>query len=94
MLLGCCHAGVVNTLEYISELSGGKPISAVLGGMHLLTASAERVQRTLKAFRDWDIKKISPAHCTGMNAMAEMWATFPERCSLCPVGTTTVFGRA
>jgi 7,8-dihydropterin-6-yl-methyl-4-(beta-D-ribofuranosyl)aminobenzene 5'-phosphate synthase len=93
VLLGCSHAGVANTLKYILELTERRAIYAVIGGMHLLTASEGRLQRTLQSFRDWDIKKISPAHCTGMNAVAQIWAAFPERCSFCPVGTTTVFER-
>ncbi|HYG36363.1 MAG TPA: MBL fold metallo-hydrolase [Clostridia bacterium] len=94
VVLGCGHAGVVNTLEYVTELTKGKPIRAVLGGMHLLAAGADRMDRTLEAFRRWDIKKLSPAHCTGISAVARLWAAFPERCSACPVGTNIAFEKA
>jgi len=32
VVLGCAHAGVVNTLDYIADLTGKKKIHAVLGG--------------------------------------------------------------
>ncbi|MDM7322356.1 MAG: hypothetical protein P3W87_003545 [Gammaproteobacteria bacterium] len=41
VLLGCCHAGVVNTLV---ELTGASPIHAVIGGTHLLRANQERLE--------------------------------------------------
>ena len=36
VVLGCAHAGVVNTLDYIAELTGENRICAVMGGMHLV----------------------------------------------------------
>ena len=38
VILGCAHAGVVNTLDYIRHITG-RPIHAVLGGTHLVNAS-------------------------------------------------------
>ena len=38
VILGCAHSGVINTLNYIRQLTGGKPIHAVMGGMHLCHA--------------------------------------------------------
>jgi 7,8-dihydropterin-6-yl-methyl-4-(beta-D-ribofuranosyl)aminobenzene 5'-phosphate synthase len=86
VLLGCAHSGVVNTLQYIDELTGGKPIHAVLGGMHLVQASPQRLTRTLQALRAWDIRMLGPAHCTGTAATAAMWHAFPDRCVSCHVG--------
>jgi 7,8-dihydropterin-6-yl-methyl-4-(beta-D-ribofuranosyl)aminobenzene 5'-phosphate synthase len=93
VLLGCAHAGVVNTLEYIGRLTGGRPIHAILGGMHLLAASPERMEKTIAAFRRLDIQRLAPAHCTGLPALAQLWAAFPGRCLSCAVGTSLVFQR-
>ena len=79
------------TLDYIQQITGGRPIHAVMGGLHLLSAGAERIGQTIAAFRRWDIQRIIPAHCTGMPAVAQLWAAFPGRCSSCPVGTTLAF---
>ena len=91
VLMGCGHAGVVNTLEYIQRLTGGRPIHAVLGGLHLLNASSERIVKTIGAFRRLEIQRLAPAHCTGLPALAQLWTAFPERCSTCAVGTRWVF---
>jgi 7,8-dihydropterin-6-yl-methyl-4-(beta-D-ribofuranosyl)aminobenzene 5'-phosphate synthase len=86
VLLGCAHSGVVNTLQYVDQLTGDKPIRAVLGGMHLIEASTERLARTIEALRNWDIRLLAPAHCTGMTATAALWNAFPGRCTTCHVG--------
>jgi 7,8-dihydropterin-6-yl-methyl-4-(beta-D-ribofuranosyl)aminobenzene 5'-phosphate synthase len=91
VLLGCAHAGVVNTLEYVRSLTGGKPIHAVVGGMHLKNASRERLERTYEEFRRMDISRLHPGHCTGIRAVAELWQQFPGRCGSLSVGTRMEF---
>jgi len=68
--LGCCHAGVVNTLRHIIAAAGEKRIIAVVGGMHLSQATEERLARTAQAFRELAIPHIIPCHCTGDDATA------------------------
>jgi 7,8-dihydropterin-6-yl-methyl-4-(beta-D-ribofuranosyl)aminobenzene 5'-phosphate synthase len=94
VVLGCAHSGVVNTGEYIRTLTRGRPIRALIGGMHLLAPAPERVEKTLEAFRRWNIQRFTPAHCSGIAAVAKLWAAFPEQCSSCPVGTTLEFDGA
>jgi len=92
VLLGCAHAGVVNTLDHIRRLSAQEPIHAVLGGMHLLNASEQRLAATIDALRRMDIQQIAPAHCTGWQATLRLSEVFGPRCLPCPVGTRFVFG--
>jgi len=94
VLLGCAHAGVVNTLRYVEQLTGNRPIHAVMGGMHLGGASRERMNHTILAFSEFDIRHLGPAHCTGMAATAELCTAFPERCFACRAGTTMAFETA
>jgi len=94
VLLGCAHAGVVNTLVHVQRLAGGKPIREVIGGMHLGNASQERLDRTVEAFREMDIQCLRPAHCTGAHAVARIRDAFPDRCESWPVGTRTNFAGA
>ncbi len=93
VLLGCAHAGVVNTLRYVRELSGGTPFRAVLGGMHLVGASPERVERTIAELRRLEIDTFAPGHCTGTAAVAAIWKAFPGRCATCHVGARFQFER-
>lgn len=69
VLLGCGHSGVINTLEYVQALTGGKPIRAVIGGMHLLNAAVERLAFTGDALDHLSIPYLAPNHCTGVNAI-------------------------
>ena len=70
MCLGCCHAGVINTLRRITAISGESRIAAVIGGMHLVNADAERLERTAEALGAYAIGRIVVCHCTGEPASA------------------------
>jgi 7,8-dihydropterin-6-yl-methyl-4-(beta-D-ribofuranosyl)aminobenzene 5'-phosphate synthase len=94
VVLGCAHAGVINTLTYIRRLTDDSPIHAIIGGMHLAPASEGRLHRTIDALRELDIQHFWPAHCTGITAMAALWEAFPGRCSPCMVGTVAEFQTA
>jgi 7,8-dihydropterin-6-yl-methyl-4-(beta-D-ribofuranosyl)aminobenzene 5'-phosphate synthase len=87
VILGCAHAGVTNTLRYVQALTDKRPIHTVIGGMHLLNASLERMDRTVAELRRLDVRRLLPCHCTGFAGMARIWHEFPNRCSGCPVGT-------
>jgi 7,8-dihydropterin-6-yl-methyl-4-(beta-D-ribofuranosyl)aminobenzene 5'-phosphate synthase len=91
VVLGCAHAGVVNTLRYIQHLTRERPLYAVLGGMHLLAAGAERLDRTVQALRELEVQRLGPAHCTGVASAARLWTEFPRRCFACGVGTRLLF---
>jgi 7,8-dihydropterin-6-yl-methyl-4-(beta-D-ribofuranosyl)aminobenzene 5'-phosphate synthase len=80
VVLGCAHAGVINTLAYIRELTGNAPIRGVMGGMHLVAAGHQRMDRTVDALRELDIERLNPAHCTGPGATARLQQEFPLRC--------------
>jgi len=91
VLLGCAHAGVINTLQYIRQLTHNKPTHVVMGGMHLVNASRERIHRTIESLESFEIDLLGPAHCTGMIATTELWTAFADKCMTCAVGTTMEF---
>jgi 7,8-dihydropterin-6-yl-methyl-4-(beta-D-ribofuranosyl)aminobenzene 5'-phosphate synthase len=91
VLLGCAHSGIINTLRYIRQLTGERPIWAVIGGMHLGDASPQRIERTIEELQRIGVQLLAPAHCTGMPATVALWNAFPGRCRPCPVGTTFEF---
>jgi len=91
VVLGCAHAGVVNTLKHIRQIDPDKKIHGVLGGMHLVNASDTRVQQTIDALRRLEIDRVGPAHCTGPQAARQLWNALGDRCFLCCVGTQLTF---
>jgi 7,8-dihydropterin-6-yl-methyl-4-(beta-D-ribofuranosyl)aminobenzene 5'-phosphate synthase len=93
VLLGCAHAGVVNTLQYVRAITGGRPIHSVLGGMHLLEADKERIEQTFASIRALDVRQLGPAHCTGVMPTARIRTEFADRCVVCAVGSSLRFQR-
>lgn len=87
VVLGCAHAGVVNTLDYVENRTGARRIRAVLGGFHLVRADSERMARTLAALERHDPELIAPAHCTGWKAIVELAKHFPGRVAESAVGS-------
>ena len=68
--VGCCHAGLINTLSHLREVTGENRIRAVIGGLHLGTASRERLEKTAQTLRDMNPGLMIPCHCTGEGAIA------------------------
>ena len=91
VVLGCAHAGVVNTLQYISELSGAKEFYAVMGGMHLGNATDERITKTIEALRGFKVARIGPCHCTGQEAVRKISRAFPDGFFECSTGVQIEF---
>ena len=87
VLLGCAHAGVINTLSYIRKLTRGARTHAVIGGMHLLNASPIRLAATTTALQPFGIRLLAPCHCTGSAATDLLRTRFPQQCRDCGVGS-------
>ena len=68
--VGCSHAGLVNTLNYIRELNNREKIHAVIGGFHLMTADFNRMEKTLNALSSINPDIMVPCHCTGKPAVS------------------------
>lgn len=91
VLLGCAHAGIINTLDRVQAITADAPLRAVIGGLHLRSASPERLAWTIDALRRFRSRHFYPTHCTGAAAVAALWAAFPGQCAAASVGTTLDF---
>ena len=89
VVLGCCHAGVINTLNQIEQVFPNQPILAMMGGTHLASASEARLQKT--AERVAAIPQIGFSHCTGIPVMARFLAQMPQQAFVFQVGTELTF---
>lgn len=72
LIQGCCHAGIINTLEYCRKCAPQIPVHTIIGGLHLLHAEAERLQRTAEYLHQYGITTLYLMHCTGANAIDYM----------------------
>ena len=89
VMLGCAHAGVIHILEHVKTLTRNRPIRAVLGGMHLGSATPARMQWVIDHLRHIAPRLLVPMHCTGPKAIAALWHAFPDACR--PGGAGAVF---
>lgn len=79
IIVGCCHAGLLNTVEFVRRESGGEKVRGIVGGLHLEHASPERLQMTCRAIGEWDLEFIIPCHCTGERAVASLRNAFGDK---------------
>lgn len=66
---GCCHSGLINTLNHITKTSKVDNIVALIGGLHLMNGSETRIQSTVEQLKQFSISQIIPCHCTGERAV-------------------------
>jgi 7,8-dihydropterin-6-yl-methyl-4-(beta-D-ribofuranosyl)aminobenzene 5'-phosphate synthase len=79
VVTGCGHSGLINTLNYAEELTGTGRMVAVIGGLHLFRASAERIEATIQCLCEFGVELIAPCHCTGFEATALLHHEFGNR---------------
>jgi 7,8-dihydropterin-6-yl-methyl-4-(beta-D-ribofuranosyl)aminobenzene 5'-phosphate synthase len=78
VVTGCAHAGVINTLLYAQALTGGLPIYAVIGGLHLTGGAMEpRIMPTVDDLITLQPAVVVPGHCTGWKATHAIAAALP-----------------
>ena len=68
LLDGCCHSGLKNTIAYVKDLTN-KPITHIIGGLHMAGASDERIKNTIEYLTTFQEYKeplyMFPIHCSG-----------------------------
>jgi 7,8-dihydropterin-6-yl-methyl-4-(beta-D-ribofuranosyl)aminobenzene 5'-phosphate synthase len=91
LLCGCCHAGIINTLNYVRSISRQK-IHAVIGGIHLVGAKPTRIDSTLGELQNiFQPDEMYFNHCTGRQAIVALTQTFGERVKPYVAGQELVF---
>lgn len=88
ILLGCAHAGLMNTVEFFREELRPHHLHAIIGGTHLGPASDEQFAATLDYLSHLDFDRLGVAHCTGQIRAAQLHAKFPNKVFFANVGTT------
>lgn len=88
VVLGCSHAGVINTVEYFRKELAVQKVYAVIGGMHLGPASDEQFAATLDYLVTLNPARLGLSHCTGQIRSAQLHARFPRKVFFANVGTS------
>ncbi len=79
VIMGCGHRGAINTLQYARRMTRRKEIRLVLGGCHLIGASALQIAMTIGLLKEMDVQRIGVSHCTGLAAAAAMQHELGDR---------------
>jgi 7,8-dihydropterin-6-yl-methyl-4-(beta-D-ribofuranosyl)aminobenzene 5'-phosphate synthase len=68
VVTGCGHAGIINTLEFAETQFPNTKVYAVLGGIHLFSASDKQLDWTADKMKEFGVANFVGAHCTGVEA--------------------------
>ena len=91
VILGCSHRGVINTLRHVQNIIGEKRIHAVMGGLHLVKATGEKLETTIRYLQRFELDKIVVGHCTGSPAIHALYNQFKDKVILNTVGAEFKF---
>ncbi len=91
IISGCAHAGIVNTIRHIQNITGIKKVHAVLGGFHLINAGQDKIMNTVTEMQSIDPDIIAPLHCTGFEAVIAIREALPDAFILNTAGTQYIF---
>jgi len=86
LILGCCHSGLINTIDHFQAKLSGKPIHTVIGGTHLDFAPAEQLRETIAVLKGLGVKRMGLSHCTGLRAGARLAQELGDGVVFCSVG--------
>jgi 7,8-dihydropterin-6-yl-methyl-4-(beta-D-ribofuranosyl)aminobenzene 5'-phosphate synthase len=94
LILGCCHAGLINTIDHFQAKLPGRPIHTVIGGTHLDFAPPEQLRETiailkqghLAILKGLGVKRMGLSHCTGLKAGARLAQELGDGVAFCTVG--------
>lgn len=70
LLTGCGHPGIINIVDTVNADFGGT-VTAVIGGLHLKSASPDTVESVFKELGERGVSSIRPLHCSGKEAAAK-----------------------
>lgn len=74
LIHGCCHSGIINTLDWCRQCAPHIPVTAIIGGLHLLHAGPGRLEQTLAALRALPLRRLVLLHCSGADAIQALRA--------------------
>jgi 7,8-dihydropterin-6-yl-methyl-4-(beta-D-ribofuranosyl)aminobenzene 5'-phosphate synthase len=86
LILGCCHAGLINTLEHVASVTGRRDVTTIVGGTHLGFCSQDQIEKTIAELKSRGLKKLAASHCTGFAASARLSRELPKLFQVAMVG--------
>jgi 7,8-dihydropterin-6-yl-methyl-4-(beta-D-ribofuranosyl)aminobenzene 5'-phosphate synthase len=81
VVTGCAHRGIVNIARQAVTAFPGRPLKALIGGLHLVDSSPDDIEKTAAALAELEPETVYCSHCTGMPGYAALCAALPGKVS-------------
>ncbi len=78
VITGCAHSGIINILKHFKNLFRTNSIFGVIGGLHLVSANKDQINKTVEGLKEFPLKWIYAGHCTGFSAQVAIYNAFPK----------------
>lgn len=69
LISGCGHSGIINAMEFARKSVRAAPVYTAIGGFHLFAASDETLAWTAGKLKEFGVRNLMGAHCTGIEAL-------------------------
>ena len=66
------YSPIVNIVGDVTQRFPGRPVVAIIGGLHLFAASDAQVAWTARSLRKAGVRYLLGAHCTGIEAVYQL----------------------
>ena len=86
LITGCCHAGIINTIEVCRKNRPDVAIRTIIGGLHLRHVNEDRLERTAAYLASLGLERLILMHCTGENAVDYLRSRLACEVATLPVG--------
>lgn len=68
VITGCAHPGIVKMVEEVKKKLSQSQLYLVFGGFHLMDKDKKTIEIVMERFKEMEVKKVGPTHCSGMEA--------------------------
>jgi 7,8-dihydropterin-6-yl-methyl-4-(beta-D-ribofuranosyl)aminobenzene 5'-phosphate synthase len=75
VITGCSHSGICNIIERAREVTEMSRVLDVIGGFHLLSPEAHRLEETVRFFKKLSLRKLHACHCTDFHSRVALART-------------------
>lgn len=75
VITGCSHSGICNICEHAKRVTGVSKLNMAIGGFHLKHQNRQTLE-TIAYFKNNNVEKLFPSHCTEIPALTAFYETF------------------
>lgn len=79
VIAGCAHAGLLNTLYHVRQITKEQKMLAVIGGFHLTEEPKESIALLIWYMQEMGVQCAIPLHCTGVAGVSAFKEAFGKQ---------------